>query len=223
MHCESVALGFQLATVVVMSNVHMRVLGSHACEVCPPSYGPPNHPQAHLSGPWVACVDAGIAPLVAELWAAGIPTSYSCERTGQDLAQLLFPHSEAFEKLLSLTRKSNSDEIKTLHQNMQGMVFDRWIITMASPHADIDTDDADADTRLRVNALVPLEDIRTLTTYLADLREGTPHEFPSTRADASPSQGRSWLGEARWVAMMAFEEAARSVGELATRNADEQL
>ena len=203
-----------------MGNVERFELAGGICTVCPPTYGPPDHAQVHLSGEWSACVDAGIAPLIAELWLAGIPTSYSCERNQDDMAQLLFPRCDAYERLLTLTHTSTATSTRDLHARMLEQGFDRWILSVAQPDIDFEPADAGADDRLRLNVLIPLEDVRQLTMYLAELRGGIPHPFPDEPAPASASWMRTRLGESRWAAIVAFEEAAREAGSRAVRAAD---
>jgi hypothetical protein len=52
-------------------------------------------------------IDEGIAPLIAELWKAGIKTTMSCEENRPGVMWILFPHTWFAELFLTAVAPSN--------------------------------------------------------------------------------------------------------------------
>jgi hypothetical protein len=183
------------------------------CPKCSP-HGTALHAQVHLhhrTRGWSGCVDAGIAPLIAELWAAGIQTSYSCERMEQDRAQVLFPSARDVSSLLEVLRRNE-------HQGMAlricSSVVDGWDFDVATPLSVMghEGDDLPGDTRLRINALIPLEDVITVTALFAATRGGDAYAFPTERPGSiSREGGPQHMAIEVYDAISAVESARREL------------
>ncbi len=87
-HIEQYATALGVSASVRLFSNRPRTKQHRSCEDCPPQ--DTMHEQVHV---WEvrACVDAGIAPLVAALHAIGIATALSCEGGADTQAHLLFP------------------------------------------------------------------------------------------------------------------------------------
>ena len=133
------------------------------------------HPQTHLSGVKEACVDRRIAPLITELWSAGIDTDSSCEDTGDGRAQLVFSSAAAFERLLKLIKPLHRPGIDTLYIRVGGSGNDRWELTVLRPTGDFVEN---APETIRVAALLPASDLELVMQQLR--HRSTPgHPRPS--------------------------------------------
>jgi hypothetical protein len=191
--------------------VTMTTPGSRDCDVCPPPFGLPHHPQMHLAmrdRGWVTCVDAGIAPLVAELWAVGIRTQYSCERMEGDRAYVLFPTARDASALLEIARLNAPAE---LFDRMTNGDPDGWNFDVALPMSAVLNDETVGvgDSSIRIAVSFPYDDIVPLTSLLSTVRGGVALPFPSH--PAGPSERPSRLPAEVLGAIKALEAARREL------------
>jgi hypothetical protein len=77
------------------------------------------HKQVHLQwNDWESDVDEGIAPLILELWKAGILTSLSCEENRRELMWIMFPDAFCAQDFLNIVAKYEEDS-ESLYQRIK--------------------------------------------------------------------------------------------------------
>jgi hypothetical protein len=186
--------------------VEMYELGPDGCHDCTAPASPGGHRQVHLtSDRWAACVDAGIAALVAECWLAGIPTQFSCEEARRDRAQLVVPTVAGFERLIGLLATAVTDMRlrsraigETRSVDWDGDVptvlaaprsTQTWATTLMLPLERIAGAEVSAVapdmTATRVNVEIPTGDVVPAVAALAAHRGGQPLPSPITDAAAA--------------------------------------
>jgi hypothetical protein len=200
--------------------VELSSPGESGCDICTPAFGTSHHPQVHLmmaERGWVSCVDAGIAPLVAELWSVGVRTQYSCERMETDRAYVLFPTARDVSTLLEIIRQHASQE---LFDRVTDDTTEGWNFDVAMPMSVVANDETVGvgDTAIRIAASFPSTDIQILTSLLASLRGGDALVFPAVRAEASELPPRMPAGVLS--AVKALEAARRDLQQ--ALNAEER-
>ncbi|HEV8276809.1 MAG TPA: hypothetical protein VGQ26_14095 [Streptosporangiaceae bacterium] len=82
------------------------------CGRCHAKHAPTIHPQVHVQvGNRQAHVDQALAPLIRELWRAGIDTNMSCQQDGHGLVWIQLPpaSAEAFLNIVAGNRPADSD------------------------------------------------------------------------------------------------------------------
>jgi hypothetical protein len=77
------------------------------------------HPQVHVKhGPWEADIDVEIAPLIKELWRAGVATVLSCQDNQADRVWIAFDSSEDLARFLDIVGEYEEGE-GTLYDRIQ--------------------------------------------------------------------------------------------------------
>jgi hypothetical protein len=141
-----------------------------------------------------ACVDAGIAPLIAELWAAGIDTQYSCEMHEPGVSQVLFSSADAYDRFLRHAAAALGDhpwllgrifadnwnllrdgELRTVHPNVKAEL---WVAHVMQPMWRF----GPGDGGIRIDVNFPAEDLYPVTDAFARFRGGDPLPAPATTA-----------------------------------------
>lgn len=158
------------------------------CSACEgKDHGYAEHPQSHVSAGGIsACVDTGIAPLIAELWLAGINTDWSCHKESARRAQIVFStaeHHTAFLRLMLaalpndpilLNRVLDSSHTHVREDEPVGIWAnprdEMWQTTLMLPLDIVIRDHEPTPARICVE--FPRFDIVPVTRALASLRDG---------------------------------------------------
>lgn len=93
------------------------------------------HPQVEISfGDRAAQVDEGIAPLILELWKAGIDTVMSCENNNGRV-WIQFPSSDDAEQFVSIVAEDYDEDIYSIYNRAVGGWEDDDWETFRNEHA----------------------------------------------------------------------------------------
>lgn len=153
-----------------------------------------------------ACVDAGIAPLIAEMWAAGIDTQFSCEMHEPGVSQVLFPSADAYDRFLRHAAAAlvehpwllgrifadnwnvlRDGDLRTVHPNVKAEL---WVAHVMQPMWRF----GPGDGGIRIDVNFPAEDLYPVTDAFARFRGGQALPAPATTAASTLESALAAVG-----------------------------